>query len=209
MKALLLKDWYVMRKNCRVYLLLSVVFLAVSCVFDGSVFLLYYPCLLCGMIPIVLLSFDERSGWLRYSGTLPYTRTMIVSEKYCIGLLSLLAILTVAGVSQLVRMGFHGSVPGPGGLLVTLLLMFLLTTLSTALCLPFLFRLGTEKGRMVYYVMVGLFIAGISFVTSMRENMPNVNIKLNVLLIGLAVAAVGIYALSWYLSVLFYRKREI
>ena len=62
MKGLLLKDFYMAAKYCR-------------------------ACLLCGMIPVNLLAYDERSRWLEYSGTLPYTKAQIVSGKYLVGII--------------------------------------------------------------------------------------------------------------------------
>ena len=88
MKGLLLKDWYMMKKYCRSYVLIAVVFIALSLVSSGNMFFVFYPCLLCGIIPVNLLGYDERSRWMQYSGTLPYTKRQIVSAKYLIGLLA-------------------------------------------------------------------------------------------------------------------------
>lgn len=63
MKGLLLKDWYMMKKYCRAYLLIAVVFIAVSLFSNDNMFFVFYPCLLCGMIPVNLLAYDERSRW--------------------------------------------------------------------------------------------------------------------------------------------------
>ena len=98
MKGLLLKDWYMVKTYCRAYLLIAVVFIALSFFSDNNMFFVFYPCLLCGMIPVNLLAYDERSRWTQYSGTLPYTKTQIVSGKYLIGLFAQLAILIATGV---------------------------------------------------------------------------------------------------------------
>ena len=95
MKGLLLKDWYMMKKYCRMYIFIAAVFIAVSLVNNGNMFFVFYPCLLCGMIPVNLLGYDERSRWMQYSGTMPYTKTQIVSGKYLVGLLAQLTMLTV------------------------------------------------------------------------------------------------------------------
>ena len=82
MKGLLLKDLYMVVKYCKAYLLIAVVFLAVSLMGSDNLFFIFYPCLLCGMIPVNLLAYDERSRWPQYCGTLPYTKGQIVSGKY-------------------------------------------------------------------------------------------------------------------------------
>ena len=58
MKGLLLKDLYMTMKYCRTYLLIAVVFIAVSFGGGDSLIFIFYPCLFCGMIPVSLLGYD-------------------------------------------------------------------------------------------------------------------------------------------------------
>lgn len=207
MKGLLLKDWYMVWKYCKYYFLLGIVFFAFSIVED-NMFFVFYPCLLCGIIPANLLGYDERSRWMQYSGTLPYTRAQIVSAKYLIGLFAQTAMLFLMGIAQGIRMGMDGSFRG-NDFLVIMLLLLIASTLTSSVSLPFIFRLGVEKGRAAYYVLVGL-ISGISVaMTGLFRGPFRTVIRPNLVLVLLAVAGVGIYALSWYLSVVFYRKREL
>lgn len=208
MKGLLLKDWYMMKKYCRAYLLITVVFLAVSCVSD-NIFFTFYPCLLCGMIPVNLLSYDERSGWIQYSGALPYTKKQIVSSKYLVGLFSTLAVMAITVVVQAIQMNVANGGLVIGDFLITQFLMWLLAAVSLSLCLPFVFRFGTEKGRIVYFVMIGIFFAGIAIASRLFTWIPENEFTPNLLFIGFTLFGIGIYALSWYLSVVFFRKREL
>ncbi|MBQ2745311.1 MAG: ABC-2 transporter permease [Lachnospiraceae bacterium] len=208
MKGLLLKDWYMMKKYCRSYLLIVIVFIAVSLFSNDNMFFVFYPCLLCGMIPVNLLGYDERSRWMQYSGTLPYTKAQIVCGKYLIGLLTQLTILVTTGVVQAVKMIIvHNFVSGD--FVVLMLLMLIVSTFTSSICLPFVFKLGVEKGRTAYYIMIG-FVCGASVLASsilrgkfMSEIQPNLILAL------LAIVGIGVYILSWYLSVMFFRKREI
>ena len=208
MKGLLLKDWYMMKKYCRAYLLIAVVFIAVSLFSNDNMFFVFYPCLLCGMIPINLLGYDERSRWMQYSGTLPYTKTQIVSGKYLIGLLSQITILVATGVAQAAKMLIAHNFE-LGDFAVLMLLMLIVSTLTSSICLPFVFKLGVEKGRTAYYVMIG-FVCGASVLASsiLRGQLVS-EIKPNLILGLVAVVGIGVYILSWYLSVVFFRKREI
>ena len=208
MKGLLLKDWYMMKKYCRAYLLITVIFFAVSCVSDNNLFFALYPCLLCGMIPVNLLSYDERSGWIRYSGTLPYTKAQLVSAKYLTHLFTMLAILAATGIIQTVRMALNAAFDW-GRLLVTLIAMFMLTVIAASICLPFIFRFGTEKGRIVYYVMIGIFCGGVALVSNLFTENPVVKIDSNMLLICLFLVGCGLYAFSWALSITFYKRRNM
>lgn len=208
MKGLLLKDWYMMKKYCRSYLFIAVVFIAVSLVSNDNMFFVFYPCLLCGMIPVNLLGYDERSRWVQYSGTMPYTKTQIVSGKYLIGLLAQLTILIVTGVAQAVKMIIAGDFI-LGDFAVLMLLMLIVSTLTSSISLPFIFKLGVEKGRTAYYVMIG-FVCGASVLaSSLFRGQLGIEIKPNLVLAILAVVGIGIYIFSWYMSIIFYKKREI
>lgn len=208
MKGLLLKDWYMMRKYCRSYLLIAAVFIAVSLYSNDNLFFIFYPCLLCGMIPINLLGYDERSRWMQYSGTLPYTKTQIVSAKYLIGLLAQVTILIVTGIAQGVKMTVAGNFVF-GEFVVLMLLMLIVATLTSSISLPFIFKLGVEKGRTAYFIMIG-FVCGASILaSSFFRGQLVAEIEPNAILAALAVAGIGVYALSWYLSVVFFKGRDL
>ena len=197
-----------MKKYCRMYIFIAAVFIAVSLVNNGNMFFVFYPCLLCGMIPVNLLGYDERSRWMQYSGTMPYTKTQIVSGKYLVGLLAQLTMLTVTGVAQAVKMMIAGDFI-LGDFAVLILLMFIVSTLTSSISLPFIFKLGVEKGRTAYYVMIG-FVCGASYLaSSLFSGRLGIEIKPNLVLAILAVVGIGIYIFSWYMSIIFYKKREI
>ena len=208
MKGLLLKDWYMMRKYCRSYLLIAAVFIAVSLYSNYNLFFIFYPCLLCGMIPVNLLGYDERSRWMQYSGTLPYTKTQIVSAKYLIGLLAQVTILIVTGIAQGVKMTVAGNFVF-GEFVVLMLLMLIVATLTSSISLPFIFKLGVEKGRTAYFIMIG-FVCGASILaSSFFRGQLVAEIEPNAILAALAVAGIGVYVLSWYLSVVFFKGRDL
>lgn len=206
MKGLLLKDWYVMQKTCRAYLLLAVVFLAVSAFGDGNVFMIFYPTLLVGMIPVTLLSYDERSKWQITCATLPCTRAQFVSAKYLIGLLAQLATLALTALAQAVRLHMSGAFHWSSwaALLAVLLSLSLVTAAITP---PFMFRYGVEKGRLLYYVTLGAMCAA-STVIGLSGTAETAPFSAAALLVPVG-AAVAIYALSWRLSIVLYRRREL
>lgn len=211
MKGLLLKDWYMMKKYCWPYLLITAVFLAVSCVskVSSSIFFSFYPCILCGMIPVNLLSYDERSGWMQYSGALPYTKKQIVSSKYLVGLFSILAVMAVTLTVQVIQMNVTDRGFVIADYLVSLFLMWLLSAACLSLCMPFVFRFGTENGKIVYSFLIGIFFVGIAIPSLPVTWIPESKFASYLLVIGFALLGIGIYALPWYLSVVFYRKREL
>ncbi|MBE5893009.1 MAG: ABC-2 transporter permease [Lachnospiraceae bacterium] len=208
MKGLLLKDWYMMKKYCKNYIFITAIFIAVSLVNEDNLFFVFYPCLLCGMIPVNLLGYDERSRWLQYSGTLPYTKTQLVSVKYLIGLMAQASVLIVTGLVQGIKMIINGTFV-LGDFIVLLLLLLTMSAFTSSISLPFIFKLGVEKGRTAYYVMIG-FVCGASVLaSSLLRGQMQTRIQPNLLLAVPAVAGMSVYALSWYLSIVFYKKREL
>ena len=208
MKGLLLKDWYMMKKYCRYYLFVSIGFIILSMISSGNMFFVFYPCLLCGMIPVNLLGYDERSRFTEYVGTLPYTKTQIVSAKYLIGLFTQIAMLIVICAAQGVKMGIEGTFVMKE-FLVLMMLLLVMASVASSLTLPFIFKYGVEKGRGAYYVMIGVVCAGSIIATTIfKEGLQN-EIQLNAVLPTACLVGIGIYVLSWYLSVVLYKKKEM
>ncbi len=208
MKGLLLKDWYMMKKYCRMYLLVAVVFFAVALAGEENMFFLLYPCLLCGMMPVTLLAYDERSRWMSYCGTLPYTKAQIVSAKYLIGMISQIVMLTITAIVIAVKMYINDAWMAQE-LIVSILPIFSVSLMSSAITLPVIFKWGVEKGRIAYYVAIGIVCAGGVLVTGVFQNQMSTDISLNGMMFLVCLVGIGIYVLSWYLSIVFYQKREI
>jgi len=207
MKGLLLKDVYMMKKYCRAYLLIAVVFIGMSVFSNDNLFFVFYPCLLCGMIPVNLLAYDERSRWMRYSAALPYTKAQIVSGKYLIGLFAQLAVFAATALAQAAKM-ITGHTFIPEEFLVLMLMLLAVSTFSSSICLPFVFRFGVEKGRTAYYIMIG-FVCGASVLASgVLRGAYRIEIRPNLVLTLITLAGIAAYVLSWYLSVVFFRRRE-
>ena len=77
--------------------------------------------------------------------------------------------------------------------------------------MPLMFKYGVEKGRIVYYITIGAFCAGIFAVQSLtKNNISEYTTKITGSYIFIILAAcIALYAISWYTSVKFYSKREI
>ena len=145
--------------------------------------------LFCGTIPVTLLGYDERSGWVQYSGTMPYTKIQIVSEKYLISLFAQLTMLVATGIAQAVKMTLTG-----GFILGDFaVLMLTVSTLASSIPLPFIFKMGVEKGRVAYYVMMGFVCGASALISGFLKGQPAAEIKPNWVLEILAVIGIGTY----------------
>lgn len=211
MKGLLLKDIYMAAKYCRAFLLLVVIFLAVSFAGEGNTFFSVYPSFFAGTLPVTLISYDERERWNVYSGTLPYSKAQIVSSKYLIGLFTGITVFLASALVQALRM-LNADAFILNEYLLYIATIFSLGIIAPSLILPFIFRYGAEKGRIAYYIMIGMICA---IATIMVKSS---NGDTGLLPAGLSsawsfaaviIGAILIYAVSWYLSVTLYKKREL
>lgn len=207
MKGLLLKEFYMAKKYCKSYLLVVVALGLTAFTGDGDIFGFLFPCLLAGMIPTTLLAYDERSKWDEYCGTLPYTRTQIVSAKYLIGLFFSLGVIALLSIAQIVGMFIKNDFDW-GAFLMTVLLMFLVACIIAPISLPLMFKFGVEKGRVAYYVIIGAISAGSAAMWAFFKDKGMVDISFNGNMLIVCAVAVVVYLFSWYLSVVFYKKRE-
>ncbi len=208
MKALLLKDYYMLKKYGKAFLVIELVFLLLSLMPSDNMFFVYYPCMLCGMIPVSLMSYDEKNKWDAYCSVLPYTKAQIVSAKYIVGLIIQVLLLVITGITQAVKMSMEGGFNLSQFLLI-MTIPVIITCISSGGCLPFLFKLGVEKGKAAYFGMVGVCCAGSAIAAQLMGLNTKIEVGFGLMLFVVVLAAIGLYALSWYLSIRFYEKREI
>lgn len=209
MKGLLLKDFYMAKKHLRAWVFMMAAFIAVSCFNPETTFFVFYPCMLSGMVPVSLLGYDERGKWDVYAGTLPCSRAQQVSAKYLVGLMIHGAVLVLTAVGQGITMAatgvFHWS-----EYLALLGMLVILGLVSASMTLPFMFKYGVEKGRMAYYVMVAV-VCGTSALMPqvLTPEIMQQQVSFNAVLSVAVLVVIGLYALSWWLSIRFYEKREM
>ena len=204
MKGLLRKDLYMIWKYGRTLLVMSALFLGMSVVAEENFFFIVYPVLLGGVLPVTLLSYDERFGWNRYCDALPLTRRQVVDERYLMSLLSFLALYVLTLLVQalvLLPKGRGEDLLELAGLLPCLGLV------APALMLPITLCWGVEKGRILYYFIIGVIVAA-GLVFSSDFIGPGKAIGRWGTAAVLLVSVV-FFAASWLLSVKLYEKREL
>ena len=207
MKGLLLKDFYLSWRYCRAFLVIVAVFLAVSFTGDDNIFFLIYPIMIASVIPMTLVSYDEHDKWTAYSGTLPYTRAQLVSTKYLVGMCfgSVAFLISMAATTVRMMLG-GGFVLEQLAVVGTALLV--LGCLGPALILPYVFKYGAEKGRIAFYITVGVFSGVAAVLAGMGFQIQTMTRGLWPLAV-VAGVSILLYALSWRLSIRFYQKREL
>lgn len=200
MNGLLIKDFYMLMKYCRIYLFITVVFIGISLVNENNTFFMFYPCLLASILPVSLYAFDEKEKWCNYCGTLPVSKSQYVFAKYIFGLIIVVIAALLVTVAQALKMEpirFNDCISIAAELL-------LVGLLPPSVILPFIFIFGAEKGRIAYFVAIALVVAA----TMGMEQISLPEGGIFSLPFALLLAFV-LYLFSGLLSSFFYQKREV
>ena len=201
MKALLMKDFYTLWRQLRVYLL---VMLVIS-VFNGSfgnIFITIWAALL----PYTAMAYDERSKWDQMAAMMPYSTRDIVISKYVMGWLCTAAAALFAMAVQLLQTVL-------GSPLAAFAPMDNLMGCCASLCvlaitLPLMFRFGVEKGRMAMFLVIFLVCGTAGAIASIAASGDAAKFaSQGAALVILLIAAVVLTAVSIPLSQRFYWKR--
>ena len=213
MKGLLLKDAYQAWYYAKTVIVVSVVMMGVGVIsmMNGANFFIVYAGFLLGMMPMTLLAYDQTSKFNEYSAALPATKEQLVGCKYIVGLCGLV-LAEVFAAAALGAAQLHW-VAVDGALVISTLVQVGRTTLrSSTILLPLSYRFGYEKAKYAFYFMVGLVAALMGFGVSANED----GLARNLLpqgvpplaLLGIVLIVLGLYSLSWRLSVAWYGKAE-
>ncbi len=194
MKALLLKDLYVLYKQMR-YLLLVLILFCILPTFSATAFSLLFMI----MLPVTTISYDEHSKWNQLAKMMPYTTRQLVFSKYLLGYLGAGIIFLISLISQLV---IHFSDPTAifADYLFTLILLLCVGLILLSVNLPLIFRFGPEKGRIIYILTCAL-IGGMT--AAVPEN-PLSNLDLAPFAGVLVLLAIAFNWVSFSLSMKFY-----
>ena len=209
MKGLLLKEWYQARKAFWIFYLIATLFIAMALSPFANAFFLYYPCLLMGLIPMSLQQMDEVSKWEAFCGTLPCSRAQVVSAKYLMGLFGQVSflVLTLAsqGIAWVIRDCFSWA--ELGGLAVSIAVC---AGLLPILTLPLVFKFGAVKGKVVQLIVLGAVVGiAVTLSFSTKALLLDFFSRFRFLFPCVLGVIVILYALSWLLSIRFYKKRDI
>lgn len=209
MKGLLLKDRYQTVSQMKtMYLIVAVVLIVwMFSTSDSYAFPISYAAIFLGVLPVNLLGYDQNSGWVEYSLTLPVSKKVLVAEKYLVGLLCAAASVVIGGLFVVVLSLRKGAALDGTALFFvwngvnTILLM-------NGISLPLMYRFGAEKARMIYiltFAGFGALIAGGGALVD--EFQTNGRFQASIGLgAALFVVVLVLYVLSWRLSVAWYGK---
>ena len=147
MSALLLKDFYVLWKQLKAFLVIILVFSAIPGGYN-TVFAVAYA----AMLPYSCIAYDERSKWDQLAAMMPYSTRQLVLSRYVLGWIAAVAACGISLVLQAVFTVLLGSSVFPASLLVS----FFACLSIMAITLPLIFRFGVERGRLLMFFLIFL-----------------------------------------------------
>lgn len=212
MKALMLADFYNLRRTGRYTLLFIAAAAVISYVggtygeLNGFGFFRLYAMLMVGMNGTALLTMDEQSRWQSYAQTLPVTRRDYVTAKYLFTLATVGGTwLLLTGVDLVVYL--MGNMD-QDSLLLGANLALTVGLICPALILPPTFRFGTARGRVFLIAVIAVLGAVVGTVLN-GAVLNDLNIPDRVWRILPPVTAAGLFAGGWPLSIRWFERREL
>lgn len=202
MKALILKDFYVLWKQVRLFLLIMV-FVAVANGIFGTMFIVVWAALL----PYTAMAYDEQCKWDRLAAMLPYSTKDLVLSKYVLGWLCAGAAAVLSLVIQTASRVL-GPLSQPADPTM-LLLAFCGSLCVMAVIMPMMFRFGVEKARWVMMLLIFLVCGGTGALTSVVIDVGSSGPALPAPVLALLpLAALVLTAVSIPVSLRLYKARR-
>ena len=218
MTGLILKDLLILRKTLRSYLFMLIVYVGIA--FTGvwsadivGVLLV----VMVVMLPMNVFAYDKQAKWDTYGLALPVGRTKTVAARYlCVLLLCLLSVGLTAILG--VMLYAAGRVEEPVEFLVSCSVMGLMSVLVNAIMLPFLYKFGPERARMMFFGIMGgivllvvaaLFpLGGLEWLKTLELAEPTPAQAAAIPAVA-AVAGLALLAVSFLLSRHFYGAKDV
>lgn len=212
MKALLLKDWFVIRSQYKFYVLLYL-FIGVMGLLSDTGYLNAYCMIIMSTISTNLLQNDETCRFLHYAAVTPIPRKQVVAEKYLLNLVLIAVTCLYMTLFRVLAGLIHGNLAqGMAEMLAVACLFLTVGTLMTGISFPLLFRWGAMKGKMIaivlYGCVAGVFAAGYVGLT-LHWFVGGVDINIPVLAVIGAACLFVLYPVSYLLAVRWYDRREL
>lgn len=201
MKGLLLKDILNFKKQGLMFLFLIALWFFIGIKNKDMYYLSGIIAMMTLLVPITVISYDEKAKWERYALTMPISKGTVVVSRY----LLTIAISVVGGVFSIIA----------GLMISTSIKEVLFTNMSVisiglliiAFAFPFIFKYGVEKGRLI---MIFIFlIPTLVFTFASEFNIPMLSEKVIMQLVYfLPLITLVIIICSIQVSKKIYSKKE-
>ena len=161
MKALIIKDTYVIWRQMKYFLILILIFSALPSGFNNAFAVIYTS-----MLPYTALAYDERSKWDQLAAMMPYSTRDAVLSKYVFGWLCIGGAAVLSGLLQMALSLVVDRVFLPGVMVLSVLGAVCILAIS----LPLMFRMGVEKGRLAMFLVLFLVCGAAGAIAHIAES---------------------------------------
>ena len=221
MTGLMLKDFLVMKKILLYYLFLMLVysFFAFIGTFTYSI-ISGFAIIMGVMAPMSVFAYDEQAKWDKFAAATPVGRRGIVKARYLFSLLLLFGggVLSILASMGVVAFGKAEADTWWEPIVVVLVILLLGVALN-AVILPFLFKFGAEKSRVISIIIFVAGFGGTFFLLTRLSRRGDLDLNglgntlsalPPALLVMVPVAVIfALFWLSYRLSVSIYQKKEL
>ncbi|MEL1134738.1 ABC-2 transporter permease [Desulfitobacterium sp. THU1] len=206
MKGLIIKDVFALRQQGKILLGLLAFYAFYSIMFENISMLAAMIVLLCVMLPLTTMAYDEKSKWEKYALSMPIERKTIVQSKYLFAIVAELIGVVIVGILSGLIVLFTDEMKIMEMLIMTLViggvgLVFL------AIILPILFKFGVEKARFIMLIVVFIPTMLVMMIPHLDIVPPSIQIvKLFGYLSPLII--LGLLMFSIKMSIAIYNRKE-
>lgn len=171
MTGLILKDILNLKKYMKQYVFILVLYVFLSFSFKSTSYIAFMMILITSMMIVTSMAYDESTKWDKYALTMPLTKRDLVLSKYI-----LLVLLALSGGIISIILGFIISkfigASDYKDMLLTSGAITLVSLLLFSILLPFIFKLGTEKARIIMLVIFAIPAMLITGLASLLKDIP-------------------------------------
>ena len=201
MKGLILKDLLILKNLMRNILFAMLAFVLLSVMMKNYYYAGFIIPFYIVMLIISVFSYDELNNSNGYIITLPFSRKTIVKARYILSLINI-------GIALLI------------GLLLSLIIPLLTVggvIIVISLLIPFFYKFGVQKGRMMLFiVIIGLsLVIGTVFALFENAKLPIANFINNIaslhyliIIVGIILLILFVLYISYRISCKVYQKKE-
>lgn len=216
MKGLIIKDLCVIKNQMKSLLLVLALFIFLSIANKDATFVLFLIPFYMIMILITTFSYDEFNKWECYCNSLPLSRKEIVKAKYILFNASSLILIMLGILASFIIPNFIENITFES-IFASIIGVAFGICLVISLLIPFYYKFGSQKGRIMLFLTIAILALLIGAITSLDifNNIELMNLinNLNNLSLGmfallLIIVTVIIMNISYYISIKIYSNKE-
>lgn len=217
MKGLIIKDLCVIKNQMKTLLLVLAFFVIFSIINEDATFILFLVPFYMIMILITTFNYDEFNKWDSYCNSLPLSRKEIVKSKYILFNATSLIVLILGIIASFIIPNFIENTTFES-LFASIIGVAFGICLVISLLIPFYYKFGSSKGRIMLFLCIVILALLIGMITSLdifnNKELMNLlnslnNLSLGMITLLLIILTSIVMSISYYISVRIYKNKEL